>query len=203
MSQKNYLINVRFLVVDDNAFMRKIMRNILMAFGASEIREAPDGADALKILGTWPTDIIISDYVMQPFDGVELTQMIRSSDEVIDKYIPIIMMSAHAEEWRVAKARDAGINEFLVKPLTAIKVISHIRAVIEQPRKFVQSRQFFGPDRRRREKNFGDERRNRPPTIVAEPHFDDMHVGKHSFFFAEREGVTNAPNTPNYHRVIS
>lgn len=199
MSQNTYLENIRLLIVDDNTFMRRVMHNILMAYGAKHIREASEGADALKMLRTWHADIILTDYIMHPIDGIELTHMIRTSNDVIDRFVPIIMVSAHSEEWRIALARDAGINEFLVKPLAATKVISHIRSIVEHPRKFVKSQRFLGPDRRRSQKNIDDEKRNAEPAVIAEPVFDDQHIGKHSYFYASHD--KHAPAAPAYKPV--
>lgn len=199
MSQGTYLANIRLLIVDDNTFMRRVMHNILVAFGAKHIREASEGEDALKVLRAWHADIVLTENVMQPIDGIKLTKMIRNSDDVIDSFVPIVMVSAHSEEWRIAMARDAGVNEFLVKPLAATKVISHIRSIVERPRKFVRSRQFFGPDRRRSRKQVDDEKRTEEPAVIAEPIFDEQHTGKYSYFYASHD--SHAPEPPVYQPI--
>src|SRR3546814_1685570 len=64
-------------------------------------------------------------------------------------FVPIIMVTAQSEEWKVMKARDAGVTEFLVKPFSAKTMARRITVVVENPRQFVRTDEFFGPDRRR------------------------------------------------------
>lgn len=159
-----YLTNIKFLVADDNAFMRTIIRRILVTLGVQEIREASDGAEALKIIQTWPADIILLDWEMTPFDGIEFTTMVRNANDMSNTFMPIIMISAHSEYWRISQARDAGINEFLVKPISAKSLFSRICKVIEKPRPYVNAPGFFGPDRRRRDQNIMTNAANTVPT---------------------------------------
>lgn len=167
MGHSSYLANIRFLVADDNAFMRTIIRRILATLGVQDIREASDGAEALKILQTWPADIVLLDWEMTPFDGIEFTNMVRHAHDTTNTFLPIIMISAHSEYWRIAKARDVGVTEFLVKPISAATLFSRIRNVIEHPRPFVNAPGFFGPDRRRHDEEHGEERREHDPDVVS------------------------------------
>ena len=88
-------------------------------------------------------------------DGLELTKAIRKGDARIDPYIPVILVSAYTEMHNIVAARDAGVNDFLAKPISANLVYARIRSVIEHPLPFVQADEFFGPDRRRRDRAFG------------------------------------------------
>ncbi len=148
MSEK-YLENVKFLVVDDNAFMRNIVRKVLNIFGAEKIDEASDGAEATQILKTSDPDIIICDWEMRPVDGMEFVKVVRTSAESPNIFVPIIMLSGHSETSRVTAARDFGVNEFVVKPFSASSLFDRIEAVIARPRPFVRAEHYFGPDRRR------------------------------------------------------
>ena len=143
------LENVTFLVVDDNRFMRSILKGLLHSFGAKQVVEADDGASALKELQSASVDIVITDLMMDPLDGLDLTRLIRTSDDSKNPYVPIITVSGHTETHRVTEARDAGVNEFLAKPISAKALYSRIFAVITQNREFVRSRHYFGPCRRR------------------------------------------------------
>jgi len=143
------LENVVFLVVDDNKFMRNILKGLLHSFGARQVLEADDGASALKELQASAVDIVITDLMMDPLDGFDLTRLIRTSEDSRNPYVPIITISGHTETHRVQEARDAGVNEFLAKPISATALFSRIYAVINQNREFVKSRNYFGPDRRR------------------------------------------------------
>jgi CheY-like chemotaxis protein len=139
---------LRFLIADDNAYMRRIIRTLLHSFGCREVYEAEDGANALEITTHYAPDIIILDWVMPIFDGLEVTRMIRQPDSP-NPYVPIIMLTGHSEKHRVTVARDAGVTEFLAKPTSAKALYERILAVVASPRPFIRTPLYFGPDRRR------------------------------------------------------
>lgn len=148
------LERVNFLVVDDNRHMRALVKTILYAIGAKTIVEACDGADAFKILRNYPADIIICDWAMVPLDGLEFVRLIRTATDSPNPFAPIIMMTGHTERRRVLEARDAGVHEFLAKPISAKALYERIRSIIERPSRFVRTAHYFGPDRRRHESEF-------------------------------------------------
>ena len=152
---------LRFVIVDDNAHMRRIIRTLLRAFGSREIYEAEDGASGLEAVEAYSPDILLTDIKMPIFDGIELIQMIRNPDGSKHPFLPIIILSAYSEKKHVVQARDAGANEFLCKPVSASALFRRIQNVIENPRPFIKTRNFFGPDRRRyNNPNYaGEERR--------------------------------------------
>ncbi|CAN5355223.1 response regulator [soil metagenome] len=137
------------LLVDDNQHMRAITSAILQSAGIRKIREVSDGAMALEALRDQAVDLAIVDFNMFPLDGVEFTRLVRNSPDSANPYLPIIMMTGHSEKHRVMEARDAGVTEFVVKPITAKAVFDRIQAVIIRPRAFVKTDGYFGPDRRR------------------------------------------------------
>ena len=149
------LSSLGVLIVDDSAPMRSILRSVLREFAVSSTIEAANGEQALGILANSGADLVISDYQMAPMNGLELTRAIRKGGGGIDPYIPVILVSAYTEMHNILAARDAGVNEFLAKPFSANLVYFRIRSVIEHPRPFVQSKEFFGPDRRRRDLHIG------------------------------------------------
>ena len=140
---------LRFLVSDENPHMRRILRTLLHSFGAREVSEAEDGATALAIFNATLPDIVITDWATPIFDGIELTQIIRQPDAKANPYVPIIMLTAYSEKRRVMIARDAGVTEFMVKPISAKALYQRILSVVVHPRPFVKTKTFFGPDRRR------------------------------------------------------
>ena len=115
---------LRFLVIDDNAHMRRILRTLLHGFGTREVYEAEDGAAGLEAFTHYSPDIVITDWAMPIFDGLELTQMIRQPGANTNPYVPIIMLTGHSEKKRVIAARDAGVTEFLAKPISAKGALS-------------------------------------------------------------------------------
>ena len=165
-----YLKDVKFLIVDDNAFMRNIIRRVLSALHAEKVREASDGGDALQIMQTFVPDIIILDWEMTPMDGLEFTRKVRLSKGSPNVFTPIIMVSGHSERGRIVAARDAGVNEFVVKPISAKSLFDRIQTVIERPRPYVRLKSYFGPDRRRKTVDRGgEERRVAKPATVPPP----------------------------------
>jgi CheY-like chemotaxis protein len=115
---------LRFLVCDDNPHMRRILRTLLHSFGAREVYESEDGATALEMYGHYVPDIVITDWSMPIFDGLELAQMLRQPESKGNPYAPIIMLTGHSEKRRVTVARDAGVTEFLAKPISAQGALS-------------------------------------------------------------------------------
>jgi CheY-like chemotaxis protein len=140
---------LRFLLIDDNPHMRRIVRGLLYGFGAREVFEAEDGAAGLEAFTHNVPDIVITDWAMPIFDGLELTQMIRQPDANPNPFVPIIMLSEHSEKRRVMAARDAGVNEFLVKPISSNALYQRLVNIVANPRPFIRSETYFGPDRRR------------------------------------------------------
>jgi two-component system, chemotaxis family, chemotaxis protein CheY len=140
---------LRFLVVDDNAHMRRTLRTLLHGFGARDVYEAEDGASGLEAFTHYMPDIVLTDWAMPIFDGLELAQMIRQPGANANPYVPIIMLTGHAEKKRVVAARDAGVTEFMGKPISAKALYQRILNVVVNPRPFVKTKTYFGPDRRR------------------------------------------------------
>ena len=140
---------LRFLVVDDNLHMRRILRTLLHGFGARDVVEAEDGASGLELFSQNNPDIIFLDWEMPLFDGLELIQMIRQPGGSSNPFVPIIMLTGHTERTRVTKARDAGITEFLAKPISAKGLYQRVFSVVAHPRPFIRTATYFGPERRR------------------------------------------------------
>ncbi|MFK7792193.1 MAG: response regulator [Devosiaceae bacterium] len=137
------------LLVDDSLYMRRIVRSLLNGFGVRNVLEAEDGAAALEVFNQQPVDVIITDWVMPVFDGLELTAAVRNPKSSQSPYTPIIMLSGYTERSRVVNARDSGVTEFLCKPISAKQLYLRLANCIENPRSFVRTQTFFGPDRRR------------------------------------------------------
>jgi two-component system chemotaxis response regulator CheY len=153
---------LKLLVVDDNPHMRKLVVTILQAFGISQISQSADADNAWKILKETNPDVIILDWMLERSNGLELVEMIRTSAASPNPFVPIIMLTGHTDVDRVRQARDAGVNEFLAKPVSVKAILSRLIAVIEHPRPFVRTKMYFGPCRRRRgqDEYRGPERRN-------------------------------------------
>ncbi len=141
---------ISVLVVDDNHHMRSILKELLKSAGVNEIKEAADPVDAFEVLKSVPIDLLLADLSMPIIDGVEFVRMVRSGPDSPNQFLPIIMVTGHSERSKVMAARDAGVNEFLVKPVTAKSLMDRLALIVNTPRPFVKSATYFGPDRRRR-----------------------------------------------------
>ena len=144
---------LRVLIIEDKDHMRTLLRRLLNHIGVRIMYEAPDGAAALEMLRTLECDLILSDLSMEPMDGLEFTRKVRALDLRLNPTVPIIMISGHTERPRVEAARDAGVSEFLVKPVTMQNLTARVVQVLERPRSFVHTPTYFGPDRRRKSRD--------------------------------------------------
>lgn len=104
------------LVVDDYSTMRRIMRNLLNRIGFVNIEEAEDGASALKRLREKPFDLVISDWNIIPMSGLDLLRQLRADERLCA--MPFIMVTAANETKDVIAAKEAGVNNYIVKPFT-------------------------------------------------------------------------------------
>jgi two-component system chemotaxis response regulator CheY len=153
---------LRALVVDDNHHMITLVKTILRGFGMKDVLEAHDAVEAFELMNSTHVDFLIVDVAMEPLSGLEFVKLVRTADDSPSKYVPIIMLTAYSEKSTVESARDAGATEFCAKPVTATEIYRKVAAVVNQPRQFVRTRQYFGPDRRRlkRAEFDGKERRS-------------------------------------------
>jgi len=145
----DYLKPISFLVCDDRAYMRRVIKGILETLGCKRIDEAHHGGEALSIMRSWPPDIVLTEALLAPMSGVELLKAVRADKGAL-KFTPIIMITSETRRERVIAARNAGVTEYVAKPFNAKSLIMRIREVIERPRPFVDVGIYFGPDRRRR-----------------------------------------------------
>lgn len=143
--------SVSALVLDDNAHMRGLLRTILSSFGMRRIDEAADCSEAIGVVATGGIDIAFVDFKLEGPDGIDFCRQIRRTTTSPNPFLPIVMVTAYSERSRVIHAVNAGIDEFLVKPIRAVDVANRVNAVIERRRAFIDVPAYFGPDRRRRD----------------------------------------------------
>jgi two-component system chemotaxis response regulator CheY len=141
--------DIEILIVDDHEAMRSIVAALLRGFGFYRVREAEGGQAALRMLADATADLIIVDVKMQGMDGVEFTRRLRAARDGRAE-IPVLMMTGHATRAGVVAARDAGVNEFIAKPMTGRMLADRLRRMVEDERPFVRSTGYVGPCRRRR-----------------------------------------------------
>lgn len=144
------LASLQVVIADDNENMRNIVTAMLKGAGVRKIKACGSGYEAILAISRFAPDIVIVDYNMEPVDGLEFTRFMRASPLSPDLFVPIIMMTGHADRALVTAARDAGVHEVIVKPVTVKGLIARFHSILDEPRDFVRAGRYFGPDRRRR-----------------------------------------------------
>ncbi len=135
----------KVLVIDDEYYMRKVVRTLLVSIGVRNIFEAQDGPSGLEAIRTNVPDVVIVDWEMPGLDGAGFVRMVRSPTTFPYPDIPIIMLTGHGERSRVVEAVSVGINEFLLKPVSSKSLQDRLAAVLTKPRPIVQTDDYYGP----------------------------------------------------------
>ena len=146
------LSHLSILVVGSNMETRGIICSMLMNLKVTRIREASTVSAAYAMLQEYPPDLIITDYETRPTNGVDFVRWVRNGSDSPYPKVPVILVSGRTDANSVRMARDSGIDEFVALPFSFNILFERIHAVTGGQRTFVQSRNFVGPDRRRRER---------------------------------------------------
>jgi two-component system chemotaxis response regulator CheY len=129
----------KVLVVDNEHYMRKVVRTLLMSVGVRTIYEAPDQPAGLELIRSMAPDVVILDWEMPGLDGASFVRMVPFPD------IPIIMLTGHGERRRVIEALQIGVNEFLLKPVSSKALQDRLVSVLTKPCPLVKSGDYYGP----------------------------------------------------------
>jgi len=140
---------LNILILEKQRLMRNLMKQVFREFNVSNLSMSANPHEAFELLCQVPPDIILSDWTYD-LDGVEFLKQVRNDPLTPNPFVPVIVVTAQSELHHVVKARDAGMTEFLRKPVSARTIYSRICAVIDANRPFVRTGHFFGPDRRRK-----------------------------------------------------
>ncbi len=123
-------MNMNILIVDDYKTMLRIIRNLLNQVGFKNVDEATDGATALEALRQKPYGLVISDWNMEPMTGLQLLQEVRADNSLKDT--PFIMITAESKTENVMAAKQAGVNNYIVKPFNAETLKNKLTGVLGQ-----------------------------------------------------------------------
>ena len=137
--------HIAVLVVDDDTYLRKIVRSLLIGFGVQRVYEAGDGAQGLEVLQQFKPDVLLIDWEMPMLNGAEMIRLVRNPETSPHATVPIILMTAHTERHRIEQAMQMGVNEMLVKPFSAKALLQRLDLVVNHPRPFMQLGNYFGP----------------------------------------------------------
>ncbi len=121
-------VNMPILIVEDYKAMLRIIRNLLKQLGFGNVEEAIDGRAALQKLRTKNFGLVISDWNMEPMNGLQLLKEIRADVKL--KETPFIMISAESKSENIVVAKEAGVSNYIVKPFTAAILKSKINTVL-------------------------------------------------------------------------
>jgi len=141
--------SIEVLIVDDNAYIRKVVRNLLVGFGVKNVHEAVDGIAGLEAIRTLAPTLVILDWEMPLLNGAELVRIVRAPGVFPLPEIPIIMLTGHVERWRVLEAVKLGVNEFLRKPVSGQALLDRILSILLKPRSMVRVGDYYGPEPRK------------------------------------------------------
>ncbi len=170
------------MVVDDNRHMRTLISEILDGLNIRNVVALTNAVDAIEEMRISAVELVITDLVMEPLSGIEFTQLLRTSKDSPDRFVPVIMVTGSSDVRTVSEARDAGATEFMAKPISAKGIYLRILEVINNPRPFIRTDDFFGPDRRRRNQPYGGaERREHQPGKVAPDNVEVIPAIKPAF----------------------
>ncbi len=116
----------RVLIVDDAAFMRMMIKDVLSKNGYEIVGEAENGQKAIEKYKELTPDLVIMDITMPEVDGIEAVKQIKSADPEAK----IIMCSAMGQQAMVIESIQAGARDFIVKPFQADRVLEAVKKVI-------------------------------------------------------------------------
>jgi two-component system chemotaxis response regulator CheY len=144
-------INLRDLIVlvaDGSSYFSMLVHGMLRGFGTSKVIEVRTAVDALRIMGSQHIDVLICDSKLPSNGGHALIRAIRRKSDHDHRTVPILMMSADTREMTVKRARDAGANMVIAKPMSPANLYDRLAWIALTPRKFIDAPNYFGPDRR-------------------------------------------------------
>lgn len=120
----------KIMLVDDSAALRGALRSILSSLGAEQLTEAGDAGEALGALSCEGIDLLITDWKMEPLDGLALVRAIRAGKSAAAHDIPIVMLTSYTDARYEAEAMRAGVTCFMPKPFTARSLLEGLAAVL-------------------------------------------------------------------------
>jgi two-component system chemotaxis response regulator CheY len=163
------LSKLKIVVAEESSFVQRLLAAVLTGLQAPHPYTADTSDVALRIVAETEPDLVILDWDLKPMSGLEVLRALRNEETSPNPTIPIIMISGHCAIERVTASRDNGANEFMAKPITVDALYKRIVALIERPRPFIRLESYFGPCRRRKIEDYGDDERRRvnPHPIIS------------------------------------
>jgi two-component system, chemotaxis family, chemotaxis protein CheY len=142
------LAQLKVLIVDDEASMRKVTHALLQTIGVRNIIEAHNGREGLEAICTQAPDVVILDWEMPAPNGPEFMRAVRSPDKFPLPDVPVIMLTGHSERSCVIEAVQLGVNEYLLKPVSSVALLARLVAILCKPRPMIKKGDYYGPQPR-------------------------------------------------------
>lgn len=139
---------LNILIVDSNAYMRRLTRMMLQNLGAKSVIEAGDGLAALEAIRACDPDVMFIDWDMPVLNGLEVMRIVRSPGLFPRPDIPIIMLTSRTQRRVVAEALRTGVHEFLVKPTSHKLLRDRLTSIVAKPRRMLRLGDFYVPEPR-------------------------------------------------------
>ncbi len=152
LKKLDHLSHIGVLLIEPDPFIAHLLKNVLQSLGFTRIVKVANSQEVLDVLSESAIDLIILEWDIAPINGIELTKRIRHLDHPMHRRLPVVMTTGRAQFNDVSIARDAGVTEFIVKPISAKAVLERIQMAIEKPRDFIIAGTYVGPERRRKKK---------------------------------------------------
>lgn len=163
-----HLGHMNALVVDDNAYHRAVVIEVLRGAGCQEVLTASNGMEGLEVFRKQRPQIVLVDWLMDPIDGPTFTMLLRRHDNPLVRSTPVIMLTARSRRNDVEEARAVGVDDLLIKPVNPELLLKKVHDAIARPRRFVDSAAYAGPCRRRHlDLHYAGPRRRRADNIPA------------------------------------
>jgi CheY-like chemotaxis protein len=139
---------LNILIVDGNAYMRRLTRMMLQNLGAKSVIEAADGLAALESIRACDPDVMFIDWDMPVLNGLEVMRIVRSPGLFPRPDIPIIMLTSRTQRRYVTEALRTGVHEFLVKPTSHKLLRDRLTSIVAKPRRMLRLGDFYVPEPR-------------------------------------------------------
>jgi CheY-like chemotaxis protein len=141
----NGLESISVLVVDDHHHTRKVLRAMLTGLNISTIHEAADGEIGLHAIMNIRPDVVLLDWDMPVVNGLQFIRTVRQPGRFPYPDVPIILLTGHAERWRVVEAARYGVHEYLLKPVSTQALLDRITTVLQKPRQMMELERNYVP----------------------------------------------------------
>lgn len=140
------------ILLMDNHWGVELLTRVFMGFGARQLHRAVSVAEASALLAKLQVDLIVSEVVIEGEDVYEFVRTVRlGSEREPNRFVPVILLSAHTAAQKVAQARDSGVNFFVAKPISPKVIMDRVLWVANGKRQCLETDTYAGPDRRFRD----------------------------------------------------